>query len=461
MLVSIILQSPISQQITSVLQDLFNFYTTAGHSVYAFYSDNPRTILEFIHFVFNAAFKVLIIMTAVVSMLYLVMGISVLFRKRPKQRAMMKGKEPTVTIQIPTYNELAALNCAQRCLEFDYPKEKYGIIIGDDSNKPEISAKIDEFASRHSKMVKVTRRGNNAGFKPGNLNYMLERSYGEIIVIFDSDFLPDRDFLRRIVAPFTIQKDISVVQARWNIDNFNQNLCTILGGTISLICHNITLPFIIRMKGSSFLCGSAEAVRRKDIIEVGGWKAGSLTEDIECSFRFMKEGKKLLYLEDLECKCEAPQNFKDLCKQQKRWAYGVISAFKEHFISLLRSPKTRSADRLSTVIFASGYMFSILLLLITASGFLSIISNRPVPIDWPLFLSETAFNIAITSGLLLASIIALALAKRVRQVPKMIAGSLSIGLLVTFHVHIGIYKALFNKHMHWFMLTKNGNATKK
>jgi len=447
--------------VENLIESFFEMYNIVGTYVYGFYLNNSRAILDVLHNSFDLVFRILIYLLAVLGLFYFYMAVTIsLKKKKAKEHPLPEGKEPFVTVQIPTYNELVALNCARRCLEFDYPKDRYEIIIGDDSRDKRVSARIDGFAREHSSMVKITRRGNNIGFKPGNLNHMLKCTNGEFIVIFDSDFLPENDFLRRIIAPFMKDKSISVVQARWSLRNFGQNLFSILGGTITLISHQIALPFITARKGNAFLCGSAEAIRKKTLDELGGWQPGALTEDIECTLRLMKNNKKLVYLEDLQCECEAPHTLRDLCRQQMRWAYGVIAAIKMHFFDILRLKKNDRAntnDKANVLIFASGYLFTLILLSVIVFGMLSFISNRPGPIDWYKFLSETALNVAISSCFLLASIIALAMGRKVAKIPKMIASSFSVGFVVTYYVNMGMAKALFNREMQWFMLKKNGN----
>lgn len=437
-----------------LMYGFFEIYNGIGNIVYYFYVNNSRLILDYMHAGFKYSFNVFLYLTVVLATFYLLMGISVIFKKKQKE-VPFKGTLPKVTVQIPTYNELAALNCAKRCLAFDYPMNKLQIIIGDDSNKPEISEKIDEFAAQH-KNVEVTRRGKNIGFKPGNLNHMLKYTKGEFIIIFDSDFLPGTDFVKRIIAPFQ-DKNVAVVQSRWRIGNFSQNIISVLGGTISIVFHSTAMEFINRIKGNGFLCGSGEAIRKKDLVAVGGWQAGSLTEDIECSLRLIAKGKRLVYLENLEVVCEAPHKIMDLCKQQMRWAFGVVSAVKQHAKEIISSRHANTRDKTSVFIFASGYLFSFLLLGITFFGILSLISDRPAAIDWGRLLSETSFNIALTSGFMVTSAISLARNKKILALPKMLAASLSIGLAVTYYVNIGIIKAFFDRQMQWFMLNKNGN----
>ena len=440
-----------------VFDQLLSFYTMVGDWVYAFYVQYSRLILDVLHGGFDAAFQILIALCILIGIFYIGMALSIVFRKaKPVKKELPLGKNmPFVTIQIPTFNEIAALSCAKRCLAFDYPSDRYEIIIGDDSNDPQVSAAINDFAKKHGR-VRITRRGHNHGYKPGNLNYMLKYTKGEFIIIFDSDFLPQRDFLRRILIPFS-DPAVSVVQARWSFSNFSQNLYSILGGNIMLITHYIVLPFISKHGGNACLCGSAEAVRRSDLQKLGGWKEGSLTEDVEYSLRLMQEGKKLIYLEDLECSGEAPYTFSDIIRQQMRWAYGVIRALADHSRTLWTSNRVKAGDKLNVIIFASGYLFAVILVGIAIFGFLSFISDRPAPIIWSEVFSETLKYLFLTSGFLVTSVIALSLGKKLGQLPRMVVSSLSVGFIVTYFVNLGIAKAIFGRQMQWYMLSKNGN----
>jgi len=410
---------------------------------------------------FDKTFYIFLYITIGVSALFLIMSIyNLLSKKKHDEPVLDESKAPFVTIQIPTYNELAALNCAQKCLEMNYPKDRYEIIIGDDSNKKDISRKIDAFAAKHSGMIKVTRRGSNVGFKPGNLNHMLKYTKGEIIIIFDSDFLPDTDFVRRIVAPFQKDKKVAGVQARWKFINNSQNAYSFMGSIIVESFHHVYLPFMKRFGKLSFLCGSGEAVRKDLLIKAGGWRSGSLTEDIEYSIRTLREGYKIEYLEDVEVFCEAPFTAKDLFRQQKRWAYGVILSLVTHFKSVITSKKINLKTKIFIHFQGLGYLFTMLLGLMFITGVISMVSHRPAPIEWLKFLSETGRNILLTSGSIILSIVALWRTKRLKQWWKVFTTSLSIGLVMVYHVNEGIFKALIGGRMEWFMLKKLGNEKK-
>ncbi|MEK6967218.1 MAG: glycosyltransferase [Nanoarchaeota archaeon] len=439
---------------------IFNFYSAIGDTVYNLFVQYSRTILDALHLFFDSAFYVFLFLTVGLTLIFSLVAIILFFVKEKRAEKIHLSRFPFVTIQIPTYNELAALNCAEHCLLFDYPKNSYEIIIGDDSTDSEVSKQIDNFASKHKDNVKVTRRGKNIGFKPGNLNHMLSYSNGKYIVIFDSDFLPKSDFLKRIIQPLEADQNVSAVQARWVTKNFSKNTTAVLGGTIPLLTHHLGLSFLNLIGSNGFIAGSAEAIRTKDLKNLGGWKSGCLTEDIEYSLRLTSRGKKIIYLDSLLCECEAPFTPNDLYRQQMRWAYGVISSIKLHFVSIMTNYRLGIKWKANMLLLLAGYLATIFFFLLTVFGSLSIITHRPETIIWMEFLTKTFFNIAITSGFILTFCLTLINAKKANEIPRMLAASYTIGVVLILVVTFGISKAVFNRPMSWFMLSKDGNTVK-
>ena len=439
--------------------DLLTVYDKLGNEAVSWYLNINRPLLDSIHVVSNAVFSLFLAVAMFLSVVFVLMSVIALLSRRRLSGYVFDESAPlSVSVQIPTFNELAALNCAKACLEFDYPKDKYEIIIGDDSDNSGVSQKIDVFAAEHQGIVKVTRRGNNAGFKPGNLNHMLKFSDGEVLVILDSDFLPEKDFLKHVVAPFQQNPLIGAVQARWKFVNQSQNLVSILGSVIGLAFHHIYLPFMKKLGGVSFLCGSAEAVRKAHVVRLGGWQHGSLTEDIEFSLRLLNDGHDIVYLEDYECWCEVPHVPKDLYRQQMRWAFGVVSAFLQHAITTIMNPRLGFRKKLSVQLQCMGYFFSTLLFCMFVAGTVSFFSNAPAPIDVPKFVGDMVQNIVFSSGIIISSLAALIKTRNHKIIWKALLSSFSYGLVVTYFVNIGIFKAIAGKNMTWFMLKKNGNV---
>ncbi len=425
-------------------------------------------MLEQFHQGLEWVFAVTMSATFVLSWIYCAMTVAALIcrRRRSGGEGVAAGMElPKVTVQIPTYNELAALNCARCCLDFDYPEDRLQILIGDDSNRPEISRKIDEYA-RENPRVQVCRRGSNRGYKPGNLNHMLERTTGEYLLILDSDFLPEKDFLRRLAAPAARDPSLAGVQASWRVANARQNYSTLMGAGILNVIHVVILPLLKRAAKTGMFCGSAELVRKDLLVEQGGWTVGALTEDVDYSLRVIAQGGRIEYLEDLSCSCETPHTPKDLFRQQMRWAYGVMRALMAHGGRLLFSGPVRKRTKAAVACFCGGYLMVALMLSTTILGAFSVaigFADGGAAASGGILsggIGGTLVNFLLTCGMLVSSVCAGFMSGfGARSAQKLVVASLTIGFVLLFFVGKGLAKAMLGLPMHWFMLKKNGNET--
>lgn len=407
-----------------------------------------------VHTASTAIFQWLIIPVAVFSIFFYLLGFSALFHKKNSNKGAKTMRFPKVTVQIPTYNEPVALRCAEACLSMDYPKDRYEVIIGDDSSDASVSRIIDDFAKKYRGRVKVTRRGSNAGFKAGNLNNMLRHSGGEIIVIFDSDFTPGKDFLRRIVQPFDDEK-VACVQAKWDYANMDQSPTSKFASTVLMVYHNL-LARLNNWAGVSLLFGSGEAVRKSVITGLGGWQEGSVTEDVEFSVRALAKGYKIVYLHDLEIPGEVPFNVRSLRTQQRRWAYGNMRAFLDHKKEIIFG-KFRVRQKGLLIATMMGYVSSFFLVALMFFGAVSFVSGEPSAINVPRLVSDVLVNFVLASGFTFAGIVALAKEKKLSSVPLVFFSALTIGILVSLSVCSGIIKVFSGKPMYWTMIQKKGN----
>lgn len=376
-------------------------------------------------------------------------------RLKPKKEQPKKIKNyPKVTVQIPTKNEIVALRCARKCLEFDYPKDKLQIIIGDDSTKPEISKKIDEFAKKHPR-VKVTRRGTNEGFKAGNLNHMLKFSAGEVLLLFDSDFIPHKSLVKKMVPHFQDPK-VACVQAKWKCRNLDQNLISRFGSAVLKVYMNL-LAMINSNNDVSLLFGSAMAIRKSTLKKLGKWQMGSVTEDVEYALRVIREGYRTVYLYDVPVAGEVPFTFRGYFRQQKRWAYGNAKAFKDHFRWLLFGDRLSLRQKSSLVLTLVGYMSAPILIIFTLSGLFFFFSGEPAPINWLKLFNSTIPLILINAGFLAAIAAALGKDKKLGMVFQVIFYSLTVGVVICFGVAHGFLKAVLGGNMDWGMIKKTEN----
>ncbi|MCG2783410.1 MAG: glycosyltransferase [Candidatus Altiarchaeales archaeon] len=381
---------------------------------------------------------------------------TILVKEEKDEADMAEIDWPRVTVQIPTFNEPVAIRCARSCLNFDYPKGGFEIIIGDDSTNPDVSEAINEFAEENKGMVRVTRRGHNRGFKAGNLNHMLKFSEGDIVVIFDSDFTAQRDFLKRVVMPFIKDDKVGCVQAEWDFLNSGKNYISKLSTTLLMFYYSLIVP-INKMLGVPFLFGSGEAIRKDLLLEMGGWHEGSLTEDTEFSLRLFKKGYRIVYLDEVKVRGEVPYTWGGLMSQQRRWAYGNTKAFLVHARSILFGQFSVLQKTMIAYTTSIGYLSNLFLLLFLLAGMASFFSQPAAPIDIPKFVNQTMSVFLITSGFLLGGIAALYKKNKLNILLPSLVSVLTVGFLVSFNICVGFFKAVSGKEMVWSAVNKEGN----
>ena len=431
-----------------------------GQTMQVFISNTIQTkqIMLFVHETTLSMYNIFIFPVLFFSLFFLFLCIKTILTHSKKTSIIDKiniNEWPNVTIQIPTFNEIVALRCAKQCLEFDYPRNKFEVIIGDDSNDPAVSKKIDNFIEKHKNFIKVTRRGSNSGFKAGNLNHMLKYSKGDIIVIFDSDFIPNKYFLKSIVKPFMTNKNIGCVQSKWSFVNDSQNLITIFASSIILVYQKLIAPINNKLK-VPLLFGSGQAIRKDLIKKLGGWQEGSLTEDVEFAVRILKNGYEIVYLDELKVRGEVPYTLKDLSKQQKKWAYGNVNAFLCHWKSIIFGNFTIS-QKIMLMFTLLGYASSIFLAIFIILGVVSFSTGEPAPINIGKFLIETVKSISVSSGFLISAILVLQREKKTHMISKVLLSAFTIGFIITLNVSIGIFNAISGKRMNWDLIQKRGN----
>jgi cellulose synthase/poly-beta-1,6-N-acetylglucosamine synthase-like glycosyltransferase len=411
-------------------------------------------MLPVIHSTSLWLYNIFLIPTLFFSVLFYLITISNLFLKPNKRNFLKNVNWPKVTIQIPTRNEPVALRCAKKCLELDYPKDKLEIMIGDDSNDGTTTDLIKKFVKRYPE-VKLLRRSSNVGFKAGNLNNMLKDSNGEIIVVFDSDFIPPKGFLKKVVPPFLEDERVGCVQVKWKFLNLMQNRISKLASAILMVYHQIIAP-LNSSGGVSLLFGSGEAVRKSLLLNMGGWQEGSLTEDVEFSVRILKNKYKTVYISDFEIPGEAPFTLKGFFKQQKKWAYGNVRTFIQHARWIIFG-KLSLIQKFLVTFTLLGYASALFLVLFTVSGIVSFMSETPAPINLYKFFSNTGQIVLISSGFLVAMIVALTKEKKIGIILSVLGSSLTIGFVIAVGVAIGFINAVLGRKMDWSLIQKIGN----
>ena len=246
---------------------------------------------------------------------------------------------PFVTIQLPVYNEMYVMErLLDNISKIDYPREKLEIQVLDDSTDETVESTrkhVEALASTGLDIKHITRT-DRSGFKAGALKEGLKIAKGEFIAIFDADFLPHENWLKRTI-PYFKDPSIGVVQTRWSHINRNYSLLTKIQA-FALDAH-FTLEQVGRNSKGHFINfnGTAGIWRKTCIIDAGNWEGDTLTEDLDLSYRAQLKNWKFKYLEDVETPAELPVVISAARSQQFRWNKGGAENFRKMLWRVLKS----------------------------------------------------------------------------------------------------------------------------
>jgi cellulose synthase/poly-beta-1,6-N-acetylglucosamine synthase-like glycosyltransferase len=233
---------------------------------------------------------------------------------------------PVVTIQLPIFNEMYVVDrLVDAVCRIDYPRELLEIQVLDDSTDE--TRDVAALAVRRWQLqgfdITHMHRTDRSGFKAGALEAGMRVARGQFIAIFDADFIPSPDFLRRTLPQFN-DPGVGMVQARWG--HINGDYSTLTRIQAMLLDGHFVLEHGSRNRAGCFFNfnGTAGIWRREAIDSAGGWQHDTLTEDLDLSYRAQLAGWRFVFMEDLVAPAELPVEMNSFKSQQHRWAKGSI-----------------------------------------------------------------------------------------------------------------------------------------
>jgi cellulose synthase/poly-beta-1,6-N-acetylglucosamine synthase-like glycosyltransferase len=273
---------------------------------------------------------------------------------------------PPVTVQLPIYNELHVVErLIDAVTHLDYPRDRLQIQVLDDSTDETTAlaqARVDYYRKRGVDIALI-HRPERTGFKAGALQRGTETATGEFIAIFDADFVPNPDFLQRIMPHFQGQPRLGLVQARWGHINADYSPLT-RAQALALDGHFVVEQTARQRSGLFMNFNGASGIWRKSCIEeAGGWQGDTLSEDLDLSYRAQLAGWEFLYLPDVISPAEIPPQINAFKRQQFRWAKGSIQCLLKHWHTLVRTRRPAFA-RLQGLIHLSNYLIHPLMLIL-------------------------------------------------------------------------------------------------
>ena len=250
---------------------------------------------------------------------------------------------PRVTIQLPIFNEMYVIErLIEAVSKIDYPRDLLEVQVLDDStDETQGIARAAVGRAREAGLdIVYLHRDNRVGYKAGALQEGLKVARGELIAVFDADFVPKSDFLLKSVNFFT-DSQIGMVQVRW--DHLNRDYSHLTQVQAIFLDGHFVIEHTARNRSGRFFNfnGTAGVWRRETIADAGGWQHDTLTEDLDLSYRAQLKGWKFVYLPDVVSPAEVPAEMNAFKSQQHRWAKGSIQTARKLLPRILKSDLPR------------------------------------------------------------------------------------------------------------------------
>ncbi|MBM1154993.1 glycosyltransferase family 2 protein [archaeon] len=309
---------------------------------------------------------------------HIIFSLAILRRRRANPNMAPSDYRPFVSILIPAHNEEAVIGrILKRMTELTYPKDRLEVIAIDHASTDATPQIMESFASRYEfiKVVHILRPG---GGKQRALNSALPYARGEIIIVFDADYYPQRDVVERLVS-FFADPEVGVVQGAVVVENEDESLLT------RLVAIERIGGYFVDQEARDWLRlvpqygGTVGAFRRELIEQVGGFDPNVLAEDTDLTFLAIERGWKVRYTSLAKSFEEAVRTYKQYWRQRTRWAIGHLQCMFKHFWPVIRTPHLSVWEKLDALLLLCIFLFPALLFLgWVLGGILYVLGERLV-----------------------------------------------------------------------------------
>lgn len=366
---------------------------------------------------------------------------------------------PMVTVQLPMYNEMFVVErLIQSVCEIDYPTERLEIQVLDDSTDEtvKIAQNTVEKYKNLGFNIKYIHRTDRSGYKAGALKYGLEIAEGEFVAIFDADFVPNPDFLKKTVPHFN-NPNVGMVQTRW--EHLNEEYSYLTKAQALALDGHFVLEQQVRNKAGFFINfnGTAGIWRKETILDAGNWHSDTLTEDLDLSYRAQLRGWKFMYLNDVTSPAELPADINALKTQQFRWTKGAVETAKKILPLVMRSNLPLKMKLESFVHLTSNIVFPFIIIVALLNVPLVVIKNTVGGFD-QYYSLMSVFVLASVSTFLFYSFAQKAIhldwRKRLLLFPLFLAGSMGFAVNNTK----AVLEALIGKKTGFARTPKDGSV---
>ena len=283
---------------------------------------------------------------------------------------LTSGVTPPVTLLVPGYNEEATIvESVRSMLALRYPELEI-VVVNDGSKDATLAKLIEAFDLRPVERALPRRveykpvRGVYAtprlpnllvvdkenGGKSDGLNAALDLARHPLVCAMDADSLLDAESLLRAVRPFIDEpEETAAVGGTVRVVNG----CVVKGGNVvetraphGWVERFQTVEYLraflmarmswTRSQTVTIISGAFGIFRRERMLEMGGYRHGTVGEDMELVVRLHRHAceenrpLKVWHVPDPVCWTEAPAELKILSRQRTRWQRGLCETLWRH-----------------------------------------------------------------------------------------------------------------------------------
>lgn len=377
-------------------------------------------------------------------------------------RTFEEDELPVVTVQLPFFNErYVAQRLIDAVAELDYPLDRLEIQVLDDStdDTTEIAQKAVDRWREQGLDITLLHRTDRTGYKAGALQEGLEVARGEFVAVFDADFVPPADYLRRVVHHFT-DDNVGMVQARW--DHLNRDYSLLTKAQAVLLDGHFVIEHTARNRSGRFFNfnGTAGIWRCSTIEDAGGWEHDTITEDLDLSYRAQLEGWQFVFLRDLPVPSELPVEVNAFKSQQHRWAKGSIEVALKILPRVMRSDQPWHVKLESFYHLTANFAYVLLVLLALLMPIATYVRIHQgwywfLAVDLPIFMGAT-FSICLFYWQSQR-----VLGRRWTEVVRLIPAVLGIGIGISLNNAKAVMEALVRYRTPFVRTPKYGDLQEK
>lgn len=386
-------------------------------------------------------------------------------RNAPRPRARFEDP-PRVTVQLPMYNErYVAERIIDGACRIDYPADKLQIQVLDDSTDETVEiarAAVERWRSQ-GREVLYLHRSDRTGYKAGALEAATRSASGEYILIFDADFIPPPDLLRRTIDYFTDPR-VAMVQARW--EHLNRETSLLTQAEAILLDGHFVIEHTARNRSGRYMNfnGTAGIWRKAAIEDAGGWQHDTVTEDLDLSYRAQLRGWKFVFLPEVTAPAELPPEMNAFKAQQHRWTKGIAQTCVKLLPAILGGDCGWKVKLESFFHLTSGcvYILVVLLSLLLGPALLSklILEEHEYPL-WRLICDLGLFYLGTGSALSFYIVSQRQIRRRWRDILKYLPSLIAIGIGIAVNNAAAVVEGLFTKAGEFVRTPKFGDQARR